>query len=333
MNKSDIVSLLSCTGITASELYNKADALTRSVYGSDVFIRGIIEFSNRCVKNCKYCGIRRDSIVNRYEMDFDTIMFLIKDAHMQGYKTVVLQSGEYMPHDEMIEDIITETKRKYDIVLTLSLGERDESVYRRWKSAGADRYLMRIETTNRNIFKSLHPDDDFDNRLEALTLLKKTGFETGTGIMLGLPGQTDEDLANDLIFFKKYDFDMLGVGPFIPHHDTPMADLPVIDAEKVKNFVALMRLITENTNIPATTSMGTLQKNLRAEILNCGANVIMPNHTPIEFREQYMLYDNKIGVYSEPEDTLHMALNDIESAGKTVCWDKGYRKKVWLVSW
>lgn len=327
MKKNEIIRNLSLKGNDALNMHNRADSIVRSIYGNGVFIRGIIEFSNYCTRDCIYCGIRKSSPVGRYAMDFDTIMHLVNDAVQQGYRTIVLQSGEYAPHDSMITDVIREIRTKYDIVFTLSLGERPEHVYKQWRDAGAQRYLLRIETSNRKLFKSLHPDDDFDERIEALKTLKSLGYETGTGVMIGLPGQTIEDLAGDLQFFCESDSDMLGVGPFLPHSDTPLRNADIPSAELVMNFVSMMRILTVDTNIPATTSMGTLSSGLRSKILNCGANVIMPNHTPKDFRARYMLYDNKIGVENEPEDTLQMAIDDIMMADKTPSWEKGFRKR------
>ncbi len=325
MKKSEIIKSIGFKGDNANKLRNKANSITEKIYGNRIFIRGIIEFSNKCIKDCSYCGIRKSIKMKRYEMDYKTIMMLVKSAVEAGYKTIVLQSGEFPVHDDMITDIIRESKKQLDIVFTLSLGERDEQIYKKWRNAGAERYLIRIETTNRELFKKLHPDDDYDIRIESLKSLKRLGFETGTGVMIGLPNQTIEDLANDIIFFRENNFDMYGVGPFLPHYLTPLKDSSITNADTVINFVALMRILTINTNIPATTSMGTLRKGLRAKILKSGANVIMPNHTPIEYREKYMLYDNKIGVKSEPEDTLKMALCDIKEAGKIASFEKGFR--------
>ncbi|MCK4524796.1 [FeFe] hydrogenase H-cluster radical SAM maturase HydE [candidate division WOR-3 bacterium] len=328
MKKSEIIKSIGSKGNNAKNLRSKANSITEKIYGSRIFIRGIIEFSNKCIRDCTYCGIRKSIKMNRYEMDYKTIMLLIKSAVKMGYKTIVLQSGEFPVHDDMITDIIKESKKELDIVFTLSLGERDEQIFEKWRNAGAERYLIRIETTNRQLFKNLHPDDDYDARIESLKTLKKLGFETGTGVMIGLPNQTNEDLANDIIFFQKNNFDMYGVGPFLPHYLTPLKNAPITNADTIINFVALMRILTINTNIPATTSMGTLRKGLRAEILKSGANVIMPNHTPLEYREDYMLYDNKIGVQSEPDDTLKMALCDIEKAGKIASFEKGFRSRI-----
>ncbi len=328
MKKSEIIESIGLKGNNAENLRSKANNITEKIYGNKIFIRGIIEFSNKCIRDCKYCGIRKSIKMNRYEMDYKTIMVLIKSAVKIGYKTIVLQSGEFPVHDDMITDIIKESKKELDTVFTLSLGERDEQIFKKWRNAGAERYLIRIETTNRQLFKNLHPDDDYDTRIESLKALKKLGFETGTGVMIGLPNQTDEDLANDIIFFQKNNFDMYGVGPFLPHYLTPLKNASITNVDTVINFVALMRILTINANIPATTSMGTLRKGLRSEILKSGANVIMPNHTPLEYREDYMLYDNKIGVQSEPDDTLKMALCDIEKAGKIASFEKGFRSRI-----
>lgn len=320
--------LLKSKGEDSLLLREKANILTEKIYGKNVYLRGIIEFSNLCKKDCLYCGIRKsNNQVSRYTIKKEEIKELIKKSYQDGFRTIVLQSGEVDVHDKDITEIIEYTKKNFDMAITLSVGERKREKYYEWKKAGADRYLLRIETTNRELFKKLHPDDDFDVRLKALLNLKELGYETGTGVMIGLPGQTFDDLAKDIMFFKIYDFDMLGVGPFIPHHQTPLKDERPPDFELVLNFIALLRLVTINTNIPATTSMATLDKEGREKALNSGANVIMPNYTPQEYREKYQLYDNKICLKEDERSTLKITEETVKKAGKTLVKERGDRRE------
>lgn len=324
----DIAAMLKTSGSESHSLRDRAEEVCESVYGKDVFIRGIIEFSNICRKDCAYCGIRRSNSKNsRYRIGKEQIKELLSLAYAEGYKTVVLQAGEDISTDKDITEVIEYTKTKHDMSVTLSLGERSYDVYREWSRAGADRYLLRIETTNRHIFKAIHPDDDFDTRRKCLGYLKELGYEVGTGIMIGLPGQTDKDLANDILFFKENDFDMLGFGPFIPHKDTPMFKEKSTNIEKVMNFLSACRIVNFDANIPATTAMGTLHPKGRQMALMSGANVIMPNFTPQRLRKDYVLYDNKIGVDDDAEESLENVLKIIQESGKTAVESKGDRIK------
>ncbi|HCP15929.1 TPA: [FeFe] hydrogenase H-cluster radical SAM maturase HydE [candidate division WOR-3 bacterium] len=320
--------MLKSKGEDSELIRKKANSLTEKIFGRNIYLRGIIEFSNLCTKDCLYCGIRRSNKnLERYTIEKEEIKEIIKKSYIDGFRTVVLQSGEVPVYDRDLTEIIEYTKKNFDMAITLSVGERKRKVYYEWKRAGADRFLLRIETTNRKLFKRLHPDDDFDLRLKSLLTLKELGYETGTGVMIGLPGQTYEDLAKDILFFKLYDFDMLGVGPFIPHHQTPLKDEKVIDFETVLNFIALLRLVTINTNIPATTSMATLEKEGREKALNSGANVIMPNYTPQKYREKYLLYDNKICVKEDESSTLKITEEVVKRAGKKLVKERGDRRE------
>lgn len=316
-SSASIAEMLAFKGKEAEKLRSDADNLTDKIFGGNVFLRGIIEVSNICSKDCDYCGIRRSNDkVKRYRMNSDEIKQVIDSAYTEGFRTVVLQAGEDNLMDENIAQIIEYAKLKYDISITLSLGERSEKIYRMWRDAGADRYLLRIETTNRNIFKMIHPDDDYEKRLNCLAILQNLGYETGTGVMIGLPKQTLGDLADDLLFFKKNKFDMLGFGPFIPHRETPLKESATAELDLVLNFTALCRLMNENANIPATTATGTLDVRGREMALRSGANVIMPNCTPKKFREEYDLYDNKLGLSENADDSLARAQKVVKGAGK-----------------
>jgi len=323
----EIAEMLSLKGREAESLYSDANTLTEELFGKSVYVRGIIEFSNICAKDCLYCGIRKgNGNVERYRMKNEEIIQTAVDAHNDGFKTIVLQSGEIGAYDDDITEIVEGIKERCSVAVTLSVGEKPKERYAEWKRAGADRYLLRIETTNRRLFETLHPDDDYDSRMKSLFYLKELGYETGTGVMIGLPGQTYSDLASDILFFRENDFDMLGVGPFIPHRDTPLGGVRPVSMEAVLNFLSAMRLATFDTNIPATTSMATLDREGREKALNAGANVIMPNYTPQKYRESYKLYDNKVCTRENAEETMEFTKSTVERAGKVLVMERGDRR-------
>ncbi|MEI7904717.1 MAG: [FeFe] hydrogenase H-cluster radical SAM maturase HydE [Candidatus Firestonebacteria bacterium] len=298
------------------KLYEKAYAVKLANTGKVVHFRGIIEFSNVCSKNCYYCGIRKDNKnVKRYSMDAKNILKAAKFALEAGYGSVVLQSGERADKmfvaliEKLLKDLNAMSSGKLGI--TLSLGEQSEATYKKWFAAGAKRYLLRIETSNPGLYAKLHPGDhEFGARLACLKLLKKTGYQVGTGVMIGLPFQTCEDLADDLAFFKKNDIDMLGMGPYIPHAETPL-NAYAGNFDKKKNLrlgltmIALARLSMPDINIAATTALQALDPKGRELGLLAGANIIMPNLTPTEYRAGYKLYDNKPCLDENAEMCLH----------------------------
>ena len=246
-----------------------------------------------------------------------------------GYKTIVLQSGEdAFFNTERIVEIIKEIK-KFNLALTLSIGERSFDDYKKFKEAGTDRYLIRIETTDENLYKSVHPNMDCENRITCLKNLKKLNYEVGSGCLVGLPNQTIESLANDIMFFKKMNFDMIGIGPFIKNPDTPLYDAQ----DWTDNFLmslkvmAITRLLLPDINIPATTAMETLNPNGRIIALKSGANVVMPNITGENYREQYKIYPNKICINDSPEKCRKCISSKIASIGRTVSSDFGFRNK------
>lgn len=315
----EIVSLLKYKN--QDEIYKAANEVREKYVGNGVHIRGLIEFSNVCKQNCKYCGIRaKNKFQERYRLNEDEIIQTVNDATNFGYKTIVLQSGEddYF-NKEKIVSLIKEIK-KYNVALTLSIGEKTNEEYEAYKVAGADRYLLRIETTDENLYKKMHPSADFENRKRCLRDLKKIGFETGTGCLVGLPGQTVESLADDILFFKELDADMIGIGPFISHPDTPLSNEPDGDFDLALKVMAVTRLVLPNINIPATTAMETLRKNGRVLALQSGANVVMPNLTDSEHKKLYSIYPNKAGVTRED---VALMLKDI---GRYVADDFGFRK-------
>jgi biotin synthase len=291
-----LVPLLESEGEEERLLLNAADRLRAETMGEAVHLRGIIEFSNYCRKNCGYCGLRRDNRkLARYRLTREEIMEAAIKAWQIGYRTIVLQSGEDLYFStELMADIIREIKSRTELAITLSMGERDKSTYSAWKKAGADRYLLRIETTDEKIFKKLHPDDDLNERKRCLFDLKELGFQLGSGVMVGLPGQDALSLAEDVIWMHELGVEMVGIGPFIVHPETPLKDEKGGTLGQALRLVAVLRLVFPYAHIPATTAMGSLDPVGREKALEAGANVMMPNITPTKVRPLYELYPNKI---------------------------------------
>lgn len=327
LTKEEIVLLL--TSHEDDELlFMAADRVRHNCVGDEVHLRGLIEFSNICQKNCFYCGLRKDNIkVERYWLKPDAIIELASKAQGYGYKTVVLQSGE--------NDIYTVADMQYMIskikalglAITLSVGEKTRAEYEAYKRAGADRYLLRIETTDQQIYGKLHPGMSFENRMRCLSDLKELGYEVGTGCLVGLPGQTVESLADDILFFKAIDADMIGLGPFIPNSDTPLAQELGGSFVASLKVMAITRLLLPDANIPATTAMETLNKEGRIVALKSGANVVMPNVTEGEYRQMYMLYPGKICINDTPAHCRGCITGKITAIGRQVSKEYGYRVK------
>ena len=327
MNKQEIISILS-DNTKNDWLFAEADRVRKANVGNEVHLRGLIEFSNICKRQCKYCGLRSPNKgIERYRLLKEDIINMAQKAVNLGYKTIVLQSGEddYYDTDKMCE-IIREIK-KSDIALTLSIGEKNYDEYKAFKEAGADRYLLRIETTDTNLYQEMHPNASYENRVQCLYNLKKLGYETGTGCLVGLPNQTIESLANDIMFFKELNADMVGIGPFIPHKETPLKDAENGDFWLALKVMALTRLNLPNINIPATTAMETLNPNGRIIALQSGANVVMPNVTSTEYRAKYEIYPGKICINDKPEQCRGCIEGKIRAIGRTIAKDKGFRAK------
>lgn len=287
------------------------ERLTQAAYdlkmqqvGPKVFYRGIIEFSNICAKDCYYCGIRKSNIaVTRFRMNMEEILDCAELAWKMNYGSLVLQSGERTDEEfvDFVETALEKIKEMSngELGITLSLGEQSEETYRRWFNAGAHRYLLRIETSNADLYKTLHPaDHEFDYRFECLNILRKVGYQVGTGVMMGLPGQTAEMLANDIIFFKEQDIDMIGMGPYIPHQQTPLAAKATHWNKEQQlqlglKMIALTRLYLKDVNIASTTALQALHHEGREFGLKAGANIIMPNITHTKYRDSYQLYEGK----------------------------------------
>lgn len=312
----------------SSQLTNAADRIRKKYVGDEVHLRGLIEFSNYCKQNCLYCGFRRDNKkATRFRLTEEQIIKFAKDASEQGYKTVVLQSGEdpFFTIDKM-KHIISEIK-KFDLAITLSTGEKTFEEYEAYKEAGADRFLIRIETTDKDLYTKLDPDMDWENRLKCLKDLRTLGYEVGTGCLVGIPNQTLESLADDILFFKEINADMIGIGPFIPNENTPLKDEKGGTFEMALKVMAITRLLLPDINIPATTAMETLNPNGRIIALQSGANVVMPNVTQGDYRKFYEIYPGKICVNDTPEKCRGCISGKIASIGRIVSKDYGFRKK------
>ena len=276
-------------------LFDIADRVRKKHVGDSIHVRGIIEFSNYCRQNCLYCGLRKDNQeLKRYRMGPEEIIATAKMAKQQGFGTIVLQSGEdpWFTCERMAE-IIKTIKEETDMAITLSLGERDFKDYLAWKNAGADRYLLKHETASPKLFGRLKPGRKLHDRLKALVELRSCEYEVGSGNMVGLPGQSDGDLTDDIWLFRAYDFDMIGIGPFIAHPHTPLKGESSGSVEKTLIVIALTRILTKNTNIPATTATGVLEEEGQQKALLAGANVLMLNITPASYRKYYEIYPGK----------------------------------------
>lgn len=307
-------------------LFSLADKTREEYVGDEVHLRGLIEFSNICKRQCKYCGLRcEDKIIDRYRISKENIISYAEHAVNMGYKTIVLQSGEdeYYNTDLMCE--IIEGIKKLGVALTLSIGEKTYEEYKAFKEAGADRYLIRIETTDKTLYNQMHPNMDFDNRVRCLEDLGRLGYEVGTGCLVGLPNQTIESLADDILFFKEINADMVGIGPFIPHPHTPLKDSATGSFTLALKVMALTRILLKDINIPATTAMETLNPNGRIIALQSGANVVMPNVTTTEYRAKYEIYPNKICINENPDKCKGCISAKIQSIGRSVSTSFGFR--------
>ena len=327
LSKEEIILLLKSEDIN-EELFNAADKVRKKYVGDEVHLRGLIEFSNICKRSCLYCGLRScNKNVNRYRFEPDEIIELASKAKNYGYKTVVLQSGEdeYFTVEKVV--YIIKKIKKLELAITLSIGERTYEEYKEFKEAGADRYLLRIETTDKKLYEELDPNMSHDERKNCLEYLKQLGYEVGTGSLVGLPGQTMESLAEDILFFKEIDADMIGIGPFIPNEDTPLKDSAGGDFILSLKMMALTRLLLPDINIPATTAMETINPKGRIIALQSGANVVMPNVTEGDARKWYTLYPGKICVDDTPAHCKACITSKVKSIGRTVSEDYGYHKK------
>lgn len=329
LSKSDLVTLLSVKSPEATRMIlDKAYQVKTETVGRKVYLRGLIELTNICAKNCLYCGIRAaNTKVERYTLSTDEVLQAAEFAWKNGFGSLVIQTGEQVSKafTNTVEDLLVRIHEKtnHELTITLSCGEQDLEVYKRWKNAGADRFLLRIETTNRALYYKIHPQDEnhsFEKRIEALKNLQLAGFQAGTGVMIGLPEQTIEDLADDLIFFKTMDIDMIGMGPFIEHADTPLYDKthllwPADERFRISLLMlSLARITMPDINLASSTALETLDSLGRQKGLLAGANVVMPNLTPVTSRKKYLLYNNKPNLDKDAAlsaDTLQKIIAEI----------------------
>ena len=312
---------------SACLLREKADKARRRVYGNKVFIRGLIEISNICKNDCLYCGIRKGNrSCQRYRLSEEDILTCCKEGYGLGFRTFVMQGGEDgFFTDEVMCSIIRKIKKSYpDCAVTLSLGERSEESYRRLFEAGADRYLLRHETADKEHYGKLHPKNlSWDKRMECLRNLKKIGFQTGCGFMVESPFQTSEQLAKDLKFVEEFSPEMCGIGPFIPHNETVFRDEKAGSCELTCYLLSIVRLIKPTILLPSTTALGTIDKEGREKGILSGGNVVMPNLSPLSVRKKYMLYDGKISTDEEAAENLMRLKEKIRAIGFEVVTDRG----------
>ncbi len=303
-------------------LFSHARAATERVYGTGVYIRGLIEFSNYCKNDCYYCGIRRSNEqAQRYRLTEKEICSCCDEGYSLGFRTFVLQSGEddYFTTEKIISIIKNIKSAHPDCAVTLSLGEKTHAEYEAYRTAGADRYLLRHETADEAHYKKLKPPElTFENRHRCLRDLKELGFQTGCGFMVGSPFQTAECLAEDLLFVRELNPEMIGIGPFIPHHDTPFKKYSAGSVSLTLIMIALLRLMMPCALIPATTALGTADPSGREKGILAGANVVMPNLSPVCVRKKYSLYDNKICTGSEAAECLKCLERRLESTGRHI---------------
>ena len=336
LEKEDIIALLSANEDDARELFAKAAEIKERYIGNKDYFRGLIEFSNICVKNCFYCGIRvGNKNVARYNLTNDEILDCARFAYENHYASIVLQSGEVATETftNRIEHLLNEIKRLSNNTLgiTLSLGEQTEEIYQRWFNAGCHRYLLRIESTNQELFHKIHPDDEnhsFETRLNCLKSLRKLGYQVGTGVMIGLPFQTLDDLANDLLSLREFDVDMVGMGPYIEHPDTPMYQyrhLLLPKNERLQlglKMIAILRLMMKDINIAAATALQAIDPMGREKGIKAGANVLMPNVTPGQYRNNYKLYENKPCTDENPDDCTQCLEARINMTGNSIGYNE-----------
>lgn len=315
------------TSEVAEYLAQKAVEVRKQIYGNSVFIRGLIEISNICKNDCLYCGIRRSNqSCERYRLTSDEILECCDEGYSLGFRTFVMQGGEdAFFSDEVVYDIIHQIKEKYpDCAVTLSLGERSKESYKKLFEAGANRYLLRHETADEEHYRRLHPENmSFSNRIQCLRDLKEIGYQVGAGFMVGSPYQTNLQLAKDLKFIEEFKPDMCGIGPFIPHKTTIFKDEKSGTVELTCYLLSIIRLIYPSVLLPATTALGTIDAMGREKGIMAGANVVMPNLSPISVRKKYELYDNKLSSGSESAQSKDELVERMRSIGYEVVIDRG----------
>lgn len=312
-------------------LFEKARQKREEIYGNTIYVRGLIELSNYCKNNCLYCGIRAaNTAIERYRLSKEQILDCTRYGYELGFRTFVLQGGEDPAYsDQYICDIVRQIKEEHpDCAVTLSIGEKTYESYKAYKDAGADRYLLRHETATESHYRMLHPEKmSFENRQRCLEDLKSLGYQVGSGFMVGSPFQTIEHIVADLRYLQQLEPDMIGIGPFIPHHQTPFADKEQGNLHLTLRLIAILRLMFPNALLPSTTALGSIHPQGRKMGLRCGANVVMPNLSPLDVRNLYKIYDNKAYVNAEAAEGITILKKEAEEIGYKVVIDRGDAKK------
>jgi len=327
------LNLLKSEGKALENLYREADAIRHRKMGDEIFIRGIVEFSNVCANNCLYCGIRASNKnFKRYSMSADEILEAAFSMEQSSLSTIVLQSGEAPGiRDEEIGAIIRRIKKETNLAVTVSVGNRPQETYRYWRECGMDRYFLRFETSNPELFGRLHPGCTLEERLACLGYLRNLGIQTGSGFMIGLPGETIDILAGNILLCREFDLDMIGIGPYIPHPDTPLGNTINAYSDNPEVFfksLAVLRIFNPEAHIPATTAFDAVFPGEgRTLALQRGANIFMPNSTPVQYRKDYLLYPGKPGVDDDPDQCLDSATVRIKSLGRLIGKGPGHSIK------
>lgn len=333
LSNNEIKSLLICNDEDVLNLlFEKARETAKQIYGNKIYIRGLIEFSNYCKNDCYYCGIRKSNLnASRYRLSKEEILDCCSAGYELGFRTFVLQGGEDgFYSDNKFIDIISSIKSLYpDCAVTLSAGEKSRESYKQFFDAGADRYLLRHETASKEHYSMLHPKNlSLENRIKCLYDLKEIGYQVGCGFMVGSPFQTIDNIVQDLRFIKEFNPEMVGIGPFICHKDTPFKNERCGTLDDTLKLLSIIRLLIPNVLLPATTALGTIDESGREKGILCGANVVMPNLSPIDVRSKYLLYDNKISTGSEAAECVADLKARVSSIGYEVSVDRGDCKKM-----
>jgi biotin synthase len=323
VDRAGVVALLESRGEAQEALFRRADALRLARMGNEVHIRGIVEFSNACANDCEYCGIRASNAkVRRYTLGEQEIVDLARKMESWKQTTLVLQSGESGAYgDQELGNLIRRIKTETSLAVTLSVGNRPRETYAYWRACGMDRYLLRFETSDPALYARLHPDGSLEERLDCLRALRALGVQTGSGFMIGLPGETLDTLAGNILLCREMDFDMIGIGPFIPHPDTPLGALSnayANDTEMFYRALAVLRLATPDAHLPATTAFDAVFPDRGRNLaLQRGANIFMPNNTPVRHRKDYLLYPGKPCVDETSEQCASCVLLRLRALGRT----------------
>ncbi|MFA6610020.1 MAG: [FeFe] hydrogenase H-cluster radical SAM maturase HydE [Candidatus Omnitrophota bacterium] len=310
-------------------LFSFADSVRQEFMGSGVLLRGIVEFSNRCSNSCFYCGLNKDNKnIARYSMSADEVLDAVGEMHSMKIRTVVLQSGEDRELDPIwLAGLIKDIKKRFGLAVTVSVGEKSHEEYKLWREAGADRYLLKVETTDPKVYSDSHAMRKLGSRMKCLDDLSGLGYQTGSGLLIGLRGQAIESIVKDILYLKEKDFDMIGIGPFISHGDTPFALDRAGDVELTLKTLAVTRIVTRNAHMPATTAIGSSGGDHRVKALKAGANVLMPNFTPSRYKRLYSIYPGKACITERTDNCISCMRGKAGSIGRFVDYSVGHSIK------